>query len=97
MTEPWKGIAAVGSAVTLTVRGGVVGEVGMTSEHAPVFEKDEDTLLFLWRLDGALRVTAEEQGKYTIVDDWIVGSEHRPVKLAEFRAEIARYLPAEGR
>ncbi len=96
--EAWKGDAPAGGAVALTVRGGEVGDVGIVSEHAPRFERGEDVVLFLARgPDGGLRVTGEEQGKYTVVDGWIVGCEHLPVPLADFRAEVARHAQDTGR
>jgi len=96
--EAWKGTVPADRAVRLRVAGGEVGEVGVMVEHAPLFATGEDVVVFLERQpDGALRVSADEQGKYTVAGEWIIGYEQRPVKLSEFRAEVGRFTPAEGR
>ena len=98
VNETWKGAAPAGNTVTLTVPGGEVGDEGIAVEHAPVFAKDEDVVLFLEpQADGGLRVSADEQGKYTVFGDLIVGNDQKPMKLADFHAEVGRYVPAEGR
>lgn len=94
----WKGAAPADRTLKLRVPGGEVGEVGVMVEHAPLFATGEDVVVFLEASpEGGLRVSADEQGKYTIVGDWIIGYEQRPLKLSDFRSEVGRYAPAEGR
>lgn len=94
----WKGAVPADRTFTLRVPGGEVGEVGVMVEHAPLFATGEDVVVFLEaRPEGGLRVSADEQGKYTVVGEWIVGYEQRPVKLSDFRAEVGRHAPAGGR
>lgn len=94
----WKGAVPADRALKLRVPGGEVGEVGVMVEHAPLFATGEDVVVFLEPLpEGGFRVSADEQGKYTVVGEWIIGYEQRPVKLSDFRSEVGRYAPAEGR
>ncbi len=72
VSEQFKGTLELESTITVMAPGGAVGEVGLKVEHAPQFEVGEQVILFLTPLeDGQFRVTAWEQGKFTIEEDKI--------------------------
>jgi len=98
--EVWKGWYEPGKQLLLTVPGGQVGEIGMRQEHAPVFSMEEDAVLFLWKMpdgDGSYSVFNDEQGKYTVHGDEVVGFKRQAIPLAEFRAAIDRAIDSGQR
>ncbi len=62
-----RGHLSTGALLPVRVLGGTVDGLTMVSSEEPVFEAGEDVYLFLGELKrGAYRVTAGEQGKFTI-------------------------------
>ncbi len=87
--ESWAGDLAVGARLVLQVEGGEVGDIGIRSEHQPVFSPGEETVLFLKATSNArLRVNAVEQGKYTVLGDHVVGFRQQTFPLATLRATV---------
>ncbi|BDG01879.1 hypothetical protein [Anaeromyxobacter oryzae] len=64
VTSTWKG--AAGKTVTVTVPGGVVGDLGQYVDAAPTFEVGEDVVVFLARRPGAWGVNGLALGKWTV-------------------------------
>lgn len=72
VSKQYKGTLEPESTITVMAPGGAVGEIGLKVEHAPQFEVGEEVILFLTPLEeGQFRVTAWEQGKFTIEEDKI--------------------------
>ncbi|MBI5708758.1 MAG: hypothetical protein HZC42_00385 [Candidatus Eisenbacteria bacterium] len=87
--ESWAGDLAAGAPLVLQVEGGEVGDIGIRSEHQPVFSPGEETVLFLKATSNArLRVNAVEQGKYTVLGDHVVGFRQQAFPLATLRATV---------
>ncbi len=60
----------VGTEITVTGMGGIVGDLAFNWPGIPRFKEDEEALLFLERHpSGAAIVTGLEQGRFTIVTD----------------------------
>ena len=94
--ENWKGNLQKDAMVTLIVQGGEVDGVGVMTEHAPQFYSAEKVLLFLDNDDrGNLRVAQDEQGKYSVVESFVVNRMHNPIDLELFKAEIYAAIPGE--
>lgn len=86
----WKGAKRADDTVALSIPGGEVGQTGIWVEDMPQFRPGEEVVVFL-ESDGAggERVCAQVQGKFAVIDDLVVGADAVPVKLADFRAELA--------
>ena len=94
--ENWKGGFQKDSTVILNVVGGVVGDTGVMSEHAPKFFANEKVLLFLdTNEQGQLRVAQDEQGKFTVADPFVVNQLHNPIELKRFKDEVFSAIPHE--
>ena len=95
--ERWKGSLQKNATVTLIVEGGEVGDVGVMSEHAPQFFSDEKVVLFLDTDErGNLRVAQDEQGKFTVVDPYVVNQLNTPFAIDRFKAEVSAAAPGEA-
>lgn len=94
----WKGAKRADDTVALSIPGGEVGETGIWVEDMPQFMPGEDVVVFL-ESDGAggERVCAQVQGKFAVIDDVVVGADAAPVKLADFRADLALPSLDQGR
>jgi hypothetical protein len=94
----WKGAKRADDTVALSIPGGEVGETGIWVEDMPQFMPGEDVVVFL-ESDGAggERVCAQVQGKFAVLDDVVVGADAVPVKLDDFRADLALPGLDEGR
>lgn len=80
----FKGVP-VGREVTVTVAGGIVGDIGLTVEDMPRFSNGQDVILFLNKRGEAFEVNFLHQGKYTVKDEVVVETQ---VSLQEFLEEI---------
>ncbi len=90
VNELQKGALAVPSTVTVVVPGGKVGSTGLGVEHAPQFEVGEEVIVFLTPLEGTdYRVTAWEQGKYTLENGQV---KEKGVSVFLFKEEIRKAL-----
>ena len=95
--EPWRGGLRSGAPLTLTVLGGEVGGMGMKQEHQPEFRAGEEVVLFLKATPSARwAVNYEEQGKYTVLGEQVVGFDRQPMMLAAFKAAITRWIPGRA-
>ncbi len=98
--EVWKGSGRLtkGLQLDLRVNGGGVGEMRMVQEHQPVFLQKEDAVLFLWTSgEGRLGVYNDEQGKYTVMGDKVVGFKQEPLDLGSFKTSIERAIRSTQR
>jgi hypothetical protein len=97
--EVWLGSLRAGRTMTVQVPGGEVGGIGMMAEHAPRFRPDEEAVLFLWTMPGADRLSIfnDEQGKYMVADDQVIGFHGRAIPLAELRSEVDLAIERSGR
>lgn len=92
--ENWKGNLQKNATVTLTVQGGEVDGVGVMTEHAPRFHNAEKVLLFLDNDErGNLRVAQDEQGKYSVVESFVLNQLHTPIALEQFKADVFAAIP----
>ncbi len=71
VASAWKG--SPGARVVVTVPGGVVGDVGMWVDAAPVLEQDEEVVLFLARRGPRWHVNGLALGKFRVA-----GADARP-------------------
>jgi hypothetical protein len=61
-------------AITLTVPGGEIGDVGETYSHTARFTESEQVVVFAARdAQGTLRVTGGDRGKVSITEDRMTG------------------------
>ena len=93
--EVWKGTGRVASGATLALRvnGGKVGEIGMVQEHQPVFQEKEEAVIFLWTNDlGRTVIFNDEQGKYTVLGDKVIGFKQAPLDLGPFKTSIEQVV-----
>lgn len=76
--------------ITVQVVGGTIGKETMTAEDSPDFEVGQKVLVFLKQgSNGILTVYGWSQGKYTVVNDQISGSEkERDVFKSIFGREL---------
>ncbi len=89
VSEDWGGRVAPGTTLTLQVRGGEVGEIGMRQEHQPVFRQDQEALLFLTETPGARwAISHDEQGVYTVQGSQVVAFDGQRAPLTTFRSVI---------
>lgn len=97
VASAWKG--APGARVTVTVPGGVVGDVGMWVSAAPRLEAGEEVVLFLYRRGAGWRVNGLALGTFKVRGDAAepeVDEGHQlaaPLRAGE--ARIARTSVAE--
>jgi len=80
-----------GNELTLYVPGGEVGTVGELYSHMPVFKQDEQVMVFAARdQQQHYRVSAGEQGKFTIQKDQATGKPMIPghASLEEFTNQV---------
>jgi hypothetical protein len=90
VNELYKGTLAVPSTVTVVVPGGEVGETGLGVEHAPRFEVGQEVIVFLTLYeDSTYKVTAWEQGKYTLEDGQV---KEKRISVSSFEDEIRKVL-----
>lgn len=89
VTESWKGTLAAGRQMTFRVNGGEVGELGMRQEHQAAFVDGEDVVLFL-RVTPSARwaVSYDEQGKFSVHGDRVIGSRGDAGALQAFRSTV---------
>ena len=84
-----KGGLADNQTVTVKIPGGVVGDVGQVTEHAPSFKIGEDVVLFLngenYRGKKVFRVTGKFQGKHTVKDGMLL---EKKMPVADFLDQI---------
>jgi hypothetical protein len=79
------------NAITVTLLGGEVGDVGELYTGTARFEKDEDVVLFLRKdLKGNLRVAGSNQGKYGIRTDEVTGKKmiSQRKSLDDFKSQV---------
>ncbi|WP_041453536.1 hypothetical protein [Anaeromyxobacter dehalogenans] len=67
VSSAWKG--SPGARVTVTVPGGVVGDVGMWVSAAPRLANGEEVVLFLYRRGGGWRVNGLALGTFRVDGD----------------------------
>lgn len=93
VVESWKGSPAVGSEVSFRVNGGEVDGMGMRQEHQAVFSADEDVVLFL-RANSSARwsMSYDEQGKFAVREERVVGSKGDAGNLRTFRASVKQMV-----
>ncbi len=90
VNDPYKGTLAAPSTVTVVVPGGIVGEIGLGVEHAARFDAGEEVIVFLTLLEeSTYRVTAWEQGKYTLEDGQV---KEKRISVSSFEEEIRKAL-----
>ena len=86
-----KGDSLEGQKVIVKTPGGVVGQIGQKTEHAAIFEKGEEVLLFInpeaYREEKVFRVTGNFQGKHTIRDNMVI---EKKMPVANFLGEIEK-------
>jgi hypothetical protein len=98
VSEDWSGTVAPGTVLTLQVKGGEVGEIGMRQEHQPVFQKDQEALLFLTETPGArLAISYDEQGAYAVQGNQIVAFDGQRALLTTFRSVVRNMVQARQR
>jgi hypothetical protein len=98
LSESWKGTLAAGQEVTFQVNGGEVDGMGMRQEHQPVFIDEEDVVLFLKATPSAhWSVSYDEQGKFAVRDDQVVGSKGDAGKLGTFRTSVKQMIQASAK
>jgi hypothetical protein len=61
-----------GEEVTFRIAGGVVGDVGMRTSTAPVFQEGEEVIVFLNTKVVPARVVSQLQGKYTVRNGTVI-------------------------
>ncbi len=69
--QPVAGDANTGSTGWVRTMGGVVGEIGQLVDGEAVFNKDQNSLLFLrkFNANGVFEVSARGQGQYPVIID----------------------------
>ena len=72
-----------GDSVTFRVKGGVVGEIGMSTSNDPVYENNEKVILFLNTDEVVSKLTGLFQGSCKIVDETVTWNKHK-VKVDDF-------------
>lgn len=93
VAETWKGQVAAGAEVSFRVNGGEVDGMGMRQEHQAVFAADEDVVLFLRTTPNARwSVSYDEQGKFAVRDERVVGSKGDAGSLRMFRSSVKQML-----
>ena len=98
IAESWKGTLAAGQAVSFRVNGGEVDGMGMRQEHQPLFVDEEDVVLFLKATPSARwSVSYDEQGKFAVRDDQVVGSKGDAGKLGTFRASVKQMIQSSAK
>jgi len=98
VSETWKGTLAAGQEVSFRVNGGEVDGMGMRQEHQPVFLDDEDVVLFLKATPSARwSVNYDEQGKFAVRDDHVVGSKGDAGKLSTFRTSVKQMIQSSAK
>jgi hypothetical protein len=98
VSEVWTGTMAPGTTLTLQVRGGEVGEIGMRQEHQPVFSKDQEALLFLTESSGArYAVNFDEQGAYKVQGNQVVAFDGQRAPLTTFRSVVRNMVRSRQR
>jgi len=91
--ESWAGKSSAGKTLTIQTLGGVVGEIGEVVEHQPVFGATEEVVLFLGvDAEGKPRVHNDEQGKFAVGGEYIVGFDLIPQSISSFRAQVEQKL-----
>jgi hypothetical protein len=89
----WAERIPAGRRITLEVEGGVVGRIGIRTEHQPEFRPGEEVVVFLEPpRDGRHRVAHLEQGKFAVAEGRVHGPGRPPEPLASFRAAVRRAL-----
>lgn len=81
------------SRVTIRVSGGQVGDIVQSSPAAPQFEVGEEVLVFLeFGEEGTARVVGGFQGKLTLSEDKVVGSD---VSVGSFLSQVRQIMRDE--
>jgi hypothetical protein len=81
-------------AVTVRVPGGIVGDVGLWVEDAPVFAEGQEVITFLEPSDDGslMQVRGDFQGEFTIENGRVVGS---GLPLVDFVAMVKSIVEAQ--
>lgn len=88
VTDTVKG--AVKQEVTVTLEGGTVGDVSLTADHMPTFNKGERVVLFLRDQGGEWMVYSGLQGKLTVDENGFVAK--GKVALVDLKQRIQKLL-----
>ena len=72
-----------GNSVTFRVKGGVVGEIGMSTSNDPVYEENEKVILFLNTRETVSKLTGRFQGSCKIIDETVTWGKQK-VKVSDF-------------
>ena len=95
VSETWKGSLALGQELTFRVNGGEVDGMGMRQEHQAVFADHEDVVLFLKTTPSARwSVNYDEQGKFAVREDQVVGAKGDVGSLRTFRTSVKQMVQA---
>jgi hypothetical protein len=87
-----------GDQISVRITGGTVGEIGMWQEHQPVFQMNDEAVLFLrLRTDGELGIAHAEQGVYRKSDDSLFGHIRELKTVSDFRRSLERAKQNHGR
>ncbi len=92
--DVYSGRIADSATVTVVVPGGIVGNLAMEVEHAPVFVVGEEVVLFLTDVDSkSCRVSGWEAGKFTVKAGQVA---EKGIPLPQFEKQLDAAIKSVG-